>query len=141
MYLLDTNVISELRKVRLGTADVQVAIWADSVSANELFISVISLQELETGVLLIERRDAVQGKILRAWLENQVLPAFEGRVLPVDIFVALRCAKLHVPDPRPARDSLIAATALVHSMTVVTRNIEDFRKSGVLLINPWDKQT
>jgi predicted nucleic acid-binding protein len=141
MYLLDTNVISELRKVRLGKADAQVATWADNVSANELYMSVISVQELETGVLLIERRDAAQGSILRAWLENQVLPAFEGRILPVDVTVARHSAKLHVPNPQPARDSLIAATALVHSMTVVTRNIEDFRNSGVQLINPWDKQT
>jgi hypothetical protein len=141
MYLLDTNVISELRKARLGKADAQVAIWADSVLANALYMSVISVQELETGVSLIERRDKAQGSILRAWLENQVLPAFEGRIIPVDVAVALRCAKLHVPDPRPVRDSLIAATALVHSMTVVTRNVDDFRTSGALLINPWDKQT
>ena len=138
MYLLDTNVISELRKIRLGKADTQVARWADSVAVSDLYLSAISVQELETGVLLIERRDEAQGAILRAWLENQVLPAFAGRILPVDTAVARRSAALHVPDPRPVRDALIAATALVHSMNIVTRNIMDFSYAGVRLINPWE---
>jgi len=138
MYLLDTNVISELRKIRLGKADTQVARWADSVAVSDLYLSAISVQELETGVLLIERRDGAQGVILRAWLENQVLPAFAGRILPVDTAVARRSAALHVPDPHPARDALITATGLVHSMTIVTRNIMDFSYAGVRLINPWE---
>ena len=138
MYILDTNVISELRKIRLGRADAQVARWADSVAVSDLYLSAISVQELETGVLLIERRDEAQGAILRAWLENQVLPAFAGRILPVDTAVARRSAALHVPDPHPARDALITATGLVHSMTIVTRNIMDFSYAGVRLINPWE---
>jgi len=138
MYLLDTNVISELRKIRLGKADTQVARWADSVAVSDLYLSAISVQELATGVLLIERRDGAQGVILRAWLENQVLPAFAGRILPVDTAVARRSAALHVPDPHPARDALITATGLVHSMTIVTRNIMDFSYAGVRLINPWE---
>ena len=138
MYLLDTNVISELRKIRLGKADTQVARWADSVAVSDLYLSAISVQELETGVLLIERRDGAQGVILRAWLKNQVLPAFAGRILPVDTAVARRSAALHVPDPHPARDALITATGLVHSMTIVTRNIMDFSYAGVRLINPWE---
>jgi len=138
MYLLDTNVISELRKIRLGKADTQVARWADSVAVSDLYLSAISVQELETGVLLIERRDGAQGAILRGWLENQVLPAFAGRILPVDTAVARRSAALHVPDPHPARDALITATGLVHSMTIVTRNIMDFSYAGVRLINPWE---
>jgi len=138
MYILDTNVISELRKIRLGRADAQVARWADSVAVSDLYLSAISVQELETGVLLIERRDEAQGAILRGWLENQVLPAFAGRILPVDTAVARRSAMLHVPDPRPVRDALIAATALVHSMNIVTRNIKDFSYAGVRLINPWE---
>ena len=137
MYLLDTNVVSELRKVKAGRADRHVSGWAQSVSAGRLFISVISLMELESGVLLILRRDAAQGAVLRAWLANQVRPAFAGRVLPVDEAVALRCAPLHVPDPRPERDALIAATALVHGLTVVTRNVADFLPMDVLLYNPW----
>ena len=137
MFLLDTNVVSELRKIRLGRADKNVAKWADSVDAVDLYVSAITVQELEVGVLLAERRDPPQGAIFRAWFESHVLPAFAGRILPVDTAVAQRCAALHVPDPRPAMDSLIAATALVHGMTLVTRNVPDFQSSGVLLLNPW----
>ena len=137
MYLLDTNVVSELRKVRAGKADAKVATWADSVDAPELYLSVITVQELEIGVLLAERRDPAQGAILRAWLDDHVLPAFAGRILPVDSAVAQRSARLHVPDPRPLRDSFIAATALVHGMTVVTRNAADFEPAGVPILNPW----
>ena len=137
MFLLDTNVVSELRKIRLGKANRHVAKWADSVDAADLFLSAITIQELEMGVLLAERRDPSQGAIFRAWLNSHVLPAFTGRVLPVDIAVAQRSARLHVPDPRPVRDALIAATALVHGMTVVTRNVADFEPTGVLILNPW----
>jgi predicted nucleic acid-binding protein len=138
MYVLDTNVVSELRKIRLGRADSNVALWADSVDAVDLYVSAITVQELEIGVLLAERRDPAQGAMFRTWLESHVLPAFAGRILPVDTTVAMRSARLHVPDPRPVRDCLIAATALVHGMTVVTRNIVDFEASGVMLFNPWN---
>ena len=137
MYLLDTNVVSELRKIRAGKADGRFALWADSVDATELFLSAITLQELEIGVLLAERRDPSQGAIFRAWLNAHVLPAFSGRILAVDSAVALRSARLHVPNPRPVRDGLIAATALVHGMTVVTRNVADFEPTGVPILNPW----
>ena len=137
MFLLDTNVVSELRKVRAGRADARVAAWADSVDTADLYLSVISLQELEIGVLLAERRDPAQGAILRTWLEEHVLPAFDGRILIVDDAVARRSARLHVPDPRPLRDGLIAATALVHGMTVVTRNASDFAPTGVATLDPW----
>ena len=137
MYLLDTNVVSELRKIRAGKADLQVATWADSTDAADLYISVITVQELEIGVLLAERRDPAQGAVLRAWLNGHVLPAFAARILFVDTAVALRSARLHVPDLRPVRDGLIAATALVHGMTLVTRNVSDFRLAGVRLLNPW----
>jgi predicted nucleic acid-binding protein len=138
MFLLDTNVVSELRKVRLGKADAHVAQWADSVDANDLYISVITIQELEIGVLLAERRDPPQGAILRSWLQLHVLPAFDSRILAVNTAVAQRSASLHVPDPRPVRDGLIAATALVHGMTIVTRNVADFIPTGVAMLNPWD---
>ena len=138
MYLLDTNVISELRKVGSGRANASVALWADSVDAADLYISVITVQELEIGVALALRRDAQQGAVLRNWMDRHVLPAFENRILPVDLAVAQRSAQLNVPDPRPVRDGLIAATALVHAMTVVTRNVADFQQCGVSLINPWD---
>jgi predicted nucleic acid-binding protein len=138
MFILDTNVVSELRKVRFGKADAQVAAWADSVDAVTLYISAITVLELETGVLQMERRDPAQGEMFRIWLDRHVLPEFAGRVLAVDTAVAQRCARLHVPDRRAERDGLIAATALVHGMTVVTRNLEDFRPTGVALLNPWD---
>jgi predicted nucleic acid-binding protein len=137
MYLLDTNVVSELRKVRLGKADPYVARWADGVDAGDLYLSVISLQELEIGALLAERRDPAQGAILRTWLDRHVLPAFGDRILSVDGTAAKCSAQLHVPDPRPVRDGLIAATALVHGMVVVTRNVADFAPTGVKLLNPW----
>ena len=136
-YLLDTNVVSELRKVRLGRANPGVGRWAECVSAADLYLSVVSVQELEMGVLLLLRRDPAQGAVLRAWLDTQVLPAFAQRMLPVDLAVAQRSAALHVPDPRPVRDGLIAATALVHGMTVVTRNVADFQPCGVPVLNPW----
>lgn len=137
MYVLDTNVVSELRKIRLGKADSQFAIWADSIEVMDLFLSVITIQELEIGVLLAERRDPSQGSVFRLWLSGHVIPAFNGRILDVDTAVAQRSAKLHVPDPRPVRDGLIAATALVHGMTVVTRNVVDFEPTGVPTLNPW----
>ena len=137
MYLLDTNVVSELRKVRLRRADGRVADWADSVDAGDLYLSVISVQELEIGVLLAERRDPSQGAVFRAWLDGRVLPAFADRILAIDTAVTKRSARLHVPDPRPVRDGFIAATALVHGMTVVTRNVADFEPTGVPILNPW----
>lgn len=137
MLILDTNVVSELRKAKSGKADAGVIAWAQTVQTSELFLSAITILELEAGVLQIERRDAVQGAILRAWLEQHVLPGFTGRILAVDTAVALRCARLHVPDPRAERDALIAATALVHGMTVVTRNVADFAPTGVPILNPW----
>ena len=139
MYVLDTNVVSELRKAQAGKADHNVMAWADSVPPACLFLSVITILELELGVLLVDRRDPRQGEILRAWLSQRVLPAFDGRILPVDAAVAHRCASLHVPNPRADRDVLIAATALVHRMTVVTRNVDDFKLTGVEVINPWEK--
>jgi predicted nucleic acid-binding protein len=137
MYLLDTNIVSELRKVRSGKADRNVAQWADSVDSAELFVSAITIQELEIGILLAERKDAPKGAVLRAWMDQHVLPAFADRILPIDTAVALRGAALHVPEPRPVRDALIAATALVHGMPVVTRNVVDFEPTGVRVIDPW----
>ena len=137
MYLLDTNVVSELRKVKSGKADRNVADWADRVDASDLYLSVITLLELDIGVLLAERRDPLQGALLRTWLNAHVLPAFSDRFFAVDMAVAQRSARLHVPDPRPFRDCLIAATALVHGMTLVTRNVADFEATGVQILNPW----
>ena len=137
MFLLDTNVVSELRKVGDGKADPLVVVWMSGVDAAALYLSAVTLMELELGILRIERRDPAQGGRLRAWMDNRVLPEFGERTLPIDAAVALRCAALHVPDPRSERDAFIAATALVHGMTVVTRNVTDFEATGVALLNPW----
>jgi predicted nucleic acid-binding protein len=140
MFILDTHVVSEMRKVRAGKADPNVAAWASARTGGSLFLSAIVVQELEIGVLQIERRDPAQGMVLRAWLTGNVIPAFRDRILPVDLPMALRSAALHVPDPRPFRDGMIAATALVHAMTVVTRNTADFHGTGAKLLNPWEPQ-
>ncbi len=137
MVLLDTNVVSELRKLGDGKADPRVAAWISRMDASSFYISALTLMELEIGILRLERRDVVQGGLLRAWMERNVLPEFQERTLPVDAAVALRCARLHVPDPRSERDALIAATALMHGMTVATRNVADYEATGAPVINPW----
>jgi len=143
MYLVDTNVVSELRKSpaqrgKPSKVDRNVLAWSNSVPDASQFLSVVTIIELEYGTLLMEARDPRQGAVLRLWLDRHVMPAFTGRVLPVDTQVALRCAALHVPNLRPERDALIAATALIHGMTVVTRNIAHFQSTGVPLFNPWE---
>lgn len=138
MFVLDTNVVSELRKAGDGKADANVVAWVSSVDAATLYLSAVTLLELELGILRILRRDTVQGTKLRTWMDRYVLPEFSDRILPLDQAVALRCAALHVPDPRADRDAMIAATALVHGMTVVTRNLVDFEPTGVRVMNPWD---
>jgi toxin FitB len=137
MFILDTNVVSELRKVNAGKADKQVAAWSANVAPGQTFLSVITVLELEIGVLLRERRDPAAGAMLRVWLDGYVLPAFSGRVFAFDESIAKRCAELHVPNQRTERDAMIAATALVHHMTVVTRNVADFKPTGVAVLNPW----
>jgi toxin FitB len=138
MFLLDTNVISELR--RPERADRNVLAWADANSVASFFLSAISILEIERGALQIGRRDLAQGAALRAWIDQHVLARFQDRILPVDTAVAQRCAQLHVPNPRSERDALIAATAMVHGLTVVTRDVSDFEATGVALLNPWAVQ-
>ncbi len=139
MFVLDTNVVSELRKVRAGKADPGVTEWASGVRAGQMFLSSITIHELEHGVLLAERADARQGAVLRRWLDVSVSAAFDQRVLAVDATVARRAAALHVPDPAPFRDALIGATALANRMAVVTRDVKDFERFDDLdIVNPWD---
>jgi toxin FitB len=139
MYLLDTNVVSEMRRrARMAPA---VAAWASQVRPIDLYLSTITIMELETGALLVARRDAEQGRLLVDWIERHVLRAFDGRIIPVDLAVARRGAALHVPKPRPVNDTLIAATALSHRLSVVTRNVRDFDGTQVTVVNPWDWPT
>lgn len=140
MFLLDTNVLSELRKAGEGKADKNVIAWLSNEDAVNFYVSAITLMEIEIGILRMERRDASQGTRLRAWMRDRVLPEFSNRTLPLDTAVSLWCARLHVPNLRPERDAFIAATALVHGMTLVTRNVSDFSACGVTLVNPWDAQ-
>lgn len=134
-YLVDTNVVSELRNMARASSNVKA--WQASVDPSAVFVSAISILELEHGTRLMERRDPRQGRVLRKWLQTRVLPSFENHVLPFTTEVAVRCAGLLVPNPRPLRDAMIAATALVHEMTVVTRNVSDFEPTGVAVLNPW----
>jgi toxin FitB len=138
VYLLDTNVISELRRVRTGRGEPRVGAWADRQDQNLLFLSAICLFEIEMGILQLERRDPRQGAALRGWMTGFLMPMFSNRILPVDDTVARACAALHVPDPAPIPDSLIAATAIIHQLTIVTRNTRDFQFPGVTVLNPWD---
>ena len=135
MYLLDTNVVSELRKA--SKADQRVVAWAERTDVLYMHISVISVLEIRMGILSLQRKDKAHAHILNDWLSRQLIPGFAERILSVDLPVALRCAELHVPDPRSDRDALIAATALAHGLTVVTRNIKDFQPTGVATLNPW----
>jgi predicted nucleic acid-binding protein len=156
--LLDTNVVSELRKAANKRADPRVMAWAARQDPESSFLSAVTVFEIERGILQLERRDEAQGAALRRWFDGDVLPGFEGRILPVDTAVARRCAALHVPDPRPERDDeqvatspgrgcavwgtarrlMIAATALVHGLTLATRDVTDFGGMGLKLVNPWD---
>jgi hypothetical protein len=137
MFLLDTNVLSELRKRRSGKIDAAVEAWAGSVDQADLYLSVITIMEVELGIALVERRDAQQGNVLRLWLHEKVMPAFAARVLPIDATIALRCVRLHVLETKSERDAWIAATGLVHDLTIVTRNLVDFTGTGVTVLDPW----
>lgn len=132
-YLLDTNVISELRR-RHGSAAVKA--WVGDQRASDLFLSVITILEIETGILSVRRRDPEQADVLQRWFERAVLTGFADRILPLDLASVRRVAPLHVPDRAPAHDALIAGIALAHGKVVVTRNLPDFE--GVQRINPWD---
>ena len=127
--------INELRK-QPAHRDSQVARWVRSVPIAELYLSVITVYEIEVGIRRITRRDEVQGQRFRKWLEHGVLRQFQEKVLPLDTAVATRAAGLPVPDPKPLADSFIAATAIEHNLVVVTRNTQDFVDIGVEVVNP-----
>ena len=135
MYLIDTNIISELRKG--SRANSSVLRWNTTVPLHAQWMSSVSLYELELGVERLKSRDHQQWEHLRYWLDRQVIPAFQGRIIPFDQEIAQLCAGLHVPNPKPERDSMIGATALVKGLIVVTRNESDFLPMGCQVLNPW----
>lgn len=140
-FLLDTNAVSEFWKATRGTAEPGFIRWATAAIPESLYLSAVTILEFEIGLLSLERRDPVQARPMRRWFENLLLVEFSERILPVDLPVVRKCAALHVPNRKPERDSHIAATALVHNMTVVTRNIRDFEPTGVRILNPWALQS
>lgn len=136
MYLLDTDVLSASR--RPEKAAPRFAAWVAESDPREMYLSAVSLLEVRVGALRIARRDGAQASVLDLWIRDHVLRRFQGRILPFDEETASRCAPLHVPDPRPERDAMIAATALHHGMILVTRNARDFAAMGVPYLNPWE---
>lgn len=138
MFLLDTNVVSEYRKIQSNKADPNFVRWQKDIMPQVLYISSVTLMELDIGVLAKERKDKAAGRILRAWLDNKVIPAFEGRILPIDADVALICSKMHVPDNKSFRDAFIGATAISNNLQLVTRNVKDFKDMDLSIINPWE---
>ena len=135
MFLLDTNVISELRSGK-AVPSLAVRRWAAGIAGNQLYLSAVSILELETGVLLMERKDTRQGQALRSWLQG-LMREFSSQVLPFGTSTAMLCAAMHVPHRRPDRDAMIAATAKEHGFVLATRNVSDFEGCGVQLVNPW----
>lgn len=138
MFVLDTNVISEIRKKDSGKAAASVVRWVDSALPETRFLCSITIMEIEMGILSLDRRDGRQASLLRQWLSDQVLPSFPNRILPIDETAALACAKMMVPKTRPLRDALIAATAQINDFTLVTRNTKDFSGLPVRTLNPWE---
>lgn len=137
MYLLDTNVLSEIRKIDKNTANAGVVEWASAHDISEMYLSVITIMEIEQGILSLQRKDSAQAQLIKHWLDKVVLPKFEGRILPIDIRAARQCANLRVPDKKPLADALIAATAQCYHLTIVTRNSKDFTHENVALLNPF----
>ncbi|MDY6216798.1 type II toxin-antitoxin system VapC family toxin [Actinobacillus porcinus] len=140
MYLLDTNIISEIRKLAKNKCDKNVADWVRSTSKDLMFTNAVVMMELERGVMSIERKDTTQGKLLRHWFEIDVKPAFHGKILKIDEQTAQICAKLHIPDHAPENDAWIAASAIQHNLVLVTRNTADFARTGVKLFNPFEER-
>ena len=138
MFVLDTNVISELRHGKPHQS-AEVRAWAAGQPSSRLFLSAISILELEIGIRTLERRTPPQGSALRVWLAG-VRVAFAGRILPFTESTAPVCASLHIPDRRSERDAMIAATAIEHGFAVVTRNVADFQIPGLKLLNPWGSE-
>lgn len=138
MYLLDIHVLSELRRQAGGRADPRVTAWSKTIALDDLYLSVVTIHEMELGIRRIERSDPAKAAVLRSWLTGFVLPTFGERVLPVDLGCALRSAQLQAAGSRNWQEALLAATALVHDLVLVTRNTVHFSDTEVPLLNPWE---
>lgn len=139
-YLFDTNIVSELYKYRNGKINPNVANWLQGIMPSKTAVSCITLSEIKTGILLKARKDPTQAEHLAEWFNNEVLPAFENRVLSVDSNVALLTAEYHIPNKMDLNDAYIAATAKVNNLTLVTHNVNDFTDCGIKLINPFENE-
>jgi predicted nucleic acid-binding protein len=135
LFLLDTNVVSELRKA--ARCDARVTAWQAAQKPEACFLSVITLLEIRLGIELARKSDREKAGVLEAWFEQRVKPGFAGRIIAVDEKISEMCGRLHAQRPRSFRGGLILSTAAVHSLTVVTRNVKDFADSGVAVIDPW----
>jgi predicted nucleic acid-binding protein len=136
MYVLDTNVISELRKLK--RVDRAVLRWLESVPIEAQYLSAISIFEVELGIIKAERTNNEEAIAYKTWLNRKVLPSFAGRILPLNEKIAVVFARMMAPKTRPYRDAIIAATAQHHGYAVVTRNVRDFVELPVRVINPWE---
>ncbi len=141
MYLFDTSAITELRKAKHKNkkfkADPGLIEWVKHVDHSTIYVSSIAFMEIEIAILSMEKKNKHQGKLLRNWFDELVKPAFDGRVIAFDQAIALKCAALRVPDPHRMRNAIVAATALVHKMILVTKNEKDFIYTGVDIVSPW----
>ena len=134
-FLLDTNVISELRKK--DRANSGVTSWFSDLDGDTIYLSVLTLGEIRRGIENISRRDADAGANLNQWV-SRIVMGFEGRIIPVDATIADEWGRMNVPDPLPVVDGLLAATAKIRGMTLVTRNISDVSRTGIETLNPFD---
>ena len=133
-FLVDTNVVSEIRKG--PRCHESVARWVENTAQSDLFISVITIGEIRRGVERIRRRDSRSADILEAWL-FELVAEYEDRIVPIDLEIATEWGRLNVPDPLPVVDGLLAATARVRNLVVATRNVRDIARAGVDTVNPW----
>lgn len=139
MYLLDTNIISQIRKINAPSCPIAFKSWFDSVDLTMCYLSAITVFEVELGILQKSRKDPVQAQILRDWFENQVKTEFATRILPIDTQSALKSAGFHVPNPASLPDSLIAGVAVAYNMILVTKNAKDFIDfQDIQLFNPFE---